>query len=151
VSPWNGGSGFYRTWDDKAKKFRSREAVERISFIEKSGAERLKPYKSVIAQIRETLATYATAIDVRTMPEKQRKATLLMDETHGILDAQQVGLLPYLRATLPDAAIEWLDTVLLLQAEGTRAAPLFISGGNDGNFDFSVTFMGSLEEVISNR
>ncbi len=150
VSPWNGGSGFYRTWDGKAQRFRSRQAVDRVSFIENSGLPRLKPYKDVIAKIRETLSAYATSIDIQGMPDKERKATLLIDEKHGILDAQQAGLLPHLRASLPDSAVEWLDTVVLLQAENTRAAPLFISGGNDGNFDFSVTFMGSLEECFSN-
>lgn len=151
VSPWNGGSGFYRTWDDKTNRFRSREAVERVCFIEQSGTERLKPYREVIVQVRQALSAYASLINLRAMPKKERKATLLMDESHGILDARQPGLLPYLRATLPDATVRWLDTVLLLQAENTRAAPLFISGGNDGNFDFSVAYMGSLQELMSNR
>lgn len=83
------------------------------------------------------------------MPDKERKATLLLDEKHGILEESQSGLLPHLRATLPDQSLQWLDTVLLLQSGGTRAAPLFISGGNDGNFDFSVTFIGFLQTLFT--
>lgn len=149
TSPWNGGSGFFRTWDAKAKRLRSREAVDRVSFIQTSTSKRLAPYKQVVTEIQNTLRRYAKSIDARTMPEKERKATLLIDEASGILDADQLGLLPYLRATLPDEAVRWLDTVLLLQAEATRAAPLFISGGNDGNFDFSVTFIGSLQTLFT--
>jgi CRISPR-associated protein Csx17 len=151
VSPWNGGSGFYRTWDDKTKRFRSRQAVERVAFIKNSASARLTDYKDVVRQVEETLVAYATSINVETMPGKERKATLLIDERHGILESQQASLLPHLRATLPDATVEWLDAVVLLQAEDTRAAPLFISGGNDGNLDFSVTFMGCLEECTSGR
>lgn len=150
TSPWNGHSGFFRTWDSKAKRLRLRKAVDRISFVRTSSDVRLAPYKLVIEQIQETLKRYATVIDVRSMPEKDRKATLLLDEAHGILDGDQPGLLPYLRATLPDETVCWLDTVQLLQADETRAAPLFISGGNDGNFDFSVTFIGYLKTLLTN-
>ncbi|MDZ4782169.1 MAG: type I-U CRISPR-associated protein Csx17, partial [Planctomycetia bacterium] len=148
-SPWNGGSGFYRTWDSKALRFRSREAVDHVSFVQQSTSERLLPYREALSHVQAALNQYARPIDVRSMPEKERKATLLLDESSGILDADQPGLLPYLRATLPDESVCWLDTALLLQTEDTRAAPLFISGGNDGNFDFSVTFIGSLRKVFA--
>jgi len=148
ISPWNGGSGFFRIWDAKAKRFRGREAVDRVSFVQNSTSERLAPYRQVIGEVQDALRRYAKTIDVGSMPEKDRKATLLLDETSGILDADQPGLLPYLRATLPDDAVRWLDTVMLLQADATRAAPLFISGGNDGNFDFSVTFIGALQTLF---
>lgn len=149
TSPWNGGSGFYRTWDDRRSRFRSRQAVDRVTFILNSEGDRFAPYRTVLEQVLNTLRRYAKAIDIRAMSKKERNATLLLDETRGILDADQPRLLPYLRATLPDEALKWLDTVLLLQLEETRAAPLFISGGNDGNFDFSVTFIGYLQALFT--
>jgi len=149
ITPWNGGSGFYRTWDNKARKFRNREAVDRVCFMRESKDACLEPYRRVLQQIDETLAAYSSPIDVPSMQDKDRKATLLLDESRGILEVDQDGLLPYLRANLPDEAIEWLDTVFLLQTDESRAAPLFISGGNDGNFDFSVTFIGSLQSVFT--
>ena len=45
VTPWNGGSGFYRTWDDKSNRFRNREAVHRVCFVRQSKDARLAPYR----------------------------------------------------------------------------------------------------------
>lgn len=148
-SPWSGGSGFYRTWDQKAGRLRSREAVDCVEYLRSSVSERLTPYRSVLKQVDFALTQYAKTLNVREMEEKVRKSTLLLSESQGIFDADQPNLQPYLRANLPDEALDWLDTVILLQEDFVRAAPLFISGGNDGNFDFSVTFIACVQRVLS--
>jgi CRISPR-associated protein Csx17 len=149
VSPWNGGSGFYRTWDDTKNAFRNRDAVKQVEFIEQSSLPRLKQYRSVIRVVKEALHEFAREINVRKMSKPERNSTLLISETRGVLDDQYDRLLPFLRSRLPDDALKWFDTVVVLQGGEKRAAPLFISGGNDGNFDFSVTFMDYLQKAFT--
>lgn len=149
VSPWNGGSGFYRTWDDKKKAFRNRDAVKQVEFIEQSALPRLNEYQSVVRKVKEVLHEYAREINVREMSKPDRNSTLLISDTRGILDEQYDRLLPFLRSRLPDDVLKWFDTVVVLQGGEKRAAPLFISGGNDGNFDFSVTFMDYLQQTFT--
>lgn len=149
VSPWNGGSGFYRTWDEKKKAFRNRDAVNQVEFIEQSALPRLKQYQCVIRIVKEALHAYAREINVREMSKPDRNSTLLMSETRGIVDEQYGRLLPFLRSRLPDDVLKWFDTVVVLQGGEKRAAPLFISGGNDGNFDFSVTFMDYIQQAVT--
>ena len=99
--------------------------------------------------VKEALNGYAHEINVREMSKADRNSTLLMSETRGILDTQYDRLLPFLRSRLPNDVLKWFDTVIVLQGGEKRAATLLISGGNDGNFDFSVTFMDFLQQAFS--
>jgi CRISPR-associated protein Csx17 len=57
-------------------------------------------------------------------------------------------LLVKLRNQLPDPALPWLDTCSLIADEEIKFPPLTGSGGNDGNLEFSRTFMQRLLDLI---
>jgi|WetSurMetagenome_2_1015567.scaffolds.fasta_scaffold02939_5 CRISPR-associated protein Csx17 len=61
---------------------------------------------------------------------------------------QKKALLSMLRASLPDVAIDWLDSVFTLTEGDTRFPPLLGSGGNDGRLDFVNCFMRAVLEVM---
>ncbi|HET8700187.1 MAG TPA: type I-U CRISPR-associated protein Csx17 [Nitrococcus sp.] len=141
LAPWNGGSGFFfreeklkekdPTTGKRIKTGRRTEPTEATKAVERiaSGrANRTEQYRKAIWQIRAILTNYG----YEAAPEKKEKASLI----------------EYLRATLPDNSIHWLDSTLALTTDGVGFAPMLGSGGNDGNFDFSSAFIKRLIELF---
>jgi len=108
VSPWNGGSGF----------FPPKKNVEVIEAIETDRSPRLVPFRAAIAAARHALQKAG----LESQPEPKVAKPALLRE---------------LRATLPDAAIEWLDAAIVLVGDGIESPPVLGSGGNDGNFEIA--------------
>jgi CRISPR-associated protein Csx17 len=67
-------------------------------------------------------------------------------------DAQlKKQLLARLRDNLPDKSARWLDTCAMItedEKNPLKFPPLMGTGGNDGNFEFSRTFMQQLQNLI---
>lgn len=61
----------------------------------------------------------------------------------------KAGYLSYLRAVLPDEAVEWVDAAAIVASGKTGFSVLLGSGGgSDGNSNFSDNFMQNLWEVL---
>ena len=99
-----------------------------IEAILNSSAPRLGPYRSALETARDLLARLG--IDEKV--GKDRKGELL----------------EACRATLPDAALEWIDAVYVLAEGGPKFPPLLGTGGNDGRLDFTNNFMQRLLELF---
>ena len=118
IAPWNGGSGFYPK--------DNRDAMKQI---QTSSLPRYADYPPIIELGRETVAEFG-------LKESPKDKTL------------KAELLTRLRATLPDAALKWLDAAVTLTTEDTRYPPLLGTGGNDGRLDFTNNYMQRLVDVI---
>jgi CRISPR-associated protein Csx17 len=57
-------------------------------------------------------------------------------------------LISELRNWLPDAALPWLDSAVVLTDDGAQFPPLLGTGGNDGRLDFSTNFHQRLVELL---
>jgi len=121
LSPWNGGSGFYRPGNTTA--------WNTLTAIKAARADRLQP-----------LARTAVAID------GQLAALGLERQPDGGKEKHQ--LLLQLRATLDDAYVGWLDATVMLGLDDPRYPPLLGSGGNDGRLDFTSNFHQRLRELM---
>lgn len=108
VSPWNGGSGF----------FPPKKNAKVIEAIAVDGSRRLAPFRTAIAAARAALQKAG----LESQPEPKVAKPALLRE---------------LRATLPDAAIEWLDAAIVLVGDGIESPPVLGSGGNDGNYEIA--------------
>jgi CRISPR-associated protein Csx17 len=118
VAPWNASTGFY------AKDRDSMKAT--LQGMRDAGCDRLKVY-------RESVITAQKAVDDLGLNEPK--------------DGKD-RLLKRLRNTLPDEAVRWLDTCALIGSDDLRFPPLTGTGGNDGNFEFSRSFMQQLQELF---
>lgn len=107
VSPWNGGSGFF-----------PKDNVDAFVAIEADHSQRLDSFRATIAAARAALLK----LGLVSRPEPKRAKPALLRE---------------LRATLSDAAVEWLDAAIVLVREGTAFPPVLGSGGNDGRYDIA--------------
>ncbi len=122
VSPWNNGSGFGKK-DPKSSK----TAFGALNSIADSDDPRFANYRDAIIAARRLTAR---------------------SDWFGLNKEHQVALC---RNEFPDAALDWLDTAVVLTSEHRAFPPLLGTGGNDGRFDFSSNYMQRLLEVIGNQ
>lgn len=118
VSPWNGGSGFAPK--DKA-------AIKAITAIAGSENARFADYRATIDRAKELVAE-------PTWSSGGKNAKM-----------RQIALC---RSVLPDRAVEWLDSSVVLADDRAVFPPLFGTGGNDGRLEFSSNFMQRLVELL---
>ncbi|MGQ0824580.1 MAG: type I-G CRISPR-associated protein Cas8g1/Csx17 [Actinomycetota bacterium] len=55
------------------------------------------------------------------------------------------------RNELPEEAVRWIDSTVVLSGSGEVYPPLLGTGGNDGRFDFSKAFLERLSDVLCLR
>lgn len=154
LAPWNGGSGFYfqeeklkekdpltRKRKKTGRRTQPTEATRVIDALATTTDPRFCQYRAAILLTREVLA----GRELEEAPKGAAKDELLIE----------------LRNRWPDAAVQWLDCVLVLTSDRNKSrsptglvpayTPLLGSGANDGNADFSSNFMQRLIEVLLNR
>jgi CRISPR-associated protein Csx17 len=132
VNPWNNGSGFHASIEASG----SGKKVMNFRNIKLSTHPRLQQYRDTIKQVEELLATCLTPEVASLNPTKRSEALKPL-------------LIPLCRNNLPDETVRWLDAVcLLIDDADLRFPPLLGSAGNDGNLEFSLTFMGRLYDVL---
>lgn len=154
LSPWNGGSGFYRTWDPKNKRLRDREAVEALQQIERSTNSRLADYREQIAVVRDLLSTLARVLPPEALKDSSTVKQFLVfprgDQICAIPRNLKAELVAHLRRRLThEGAMAWVDAAwIILSNDEAGHAPLLGTGGNVGNSEFSARFMQFLCKVL---
>ena len=119
VAPWNGSTGFYPKDNRKT-----------LDSIANAQAERLAEYRNTV----EVAQKQVDALELLEQPKERE---------------QKKQLLAELRNHLPDEAVKWVETCALITEEKLEFPPLTGTGGNDGNFEFSRTFMQQLQELMN--
>ncbi|WP_304458473.1 type I-G CRISPR-associated protein Cas8g1/Csx17 [Alicyclobacillus sendaiensis] len=102
---------------------------EPVDWLRNTSGERFRPY-------RDALRAVDRVLEGAPLTDKPK-------------DEEKVALLARLRAELPDEAVEWLDAVAAITADRLGFAPIYGTGGNDGNFEFTNNFMQRLQELFS--
>ena len=108
--------------------FYPKDAKDAWSAIQEAESDRFAPYRESIAAAVDLLER----VGVGEKPNAKDKATLL----------------EACRASLPDAAMPWLDAAFVLTGEGAKFPPLLGTGGNDGRLEFSNNFMQRLLDLF---
>lgn len=111
--------------------FFPKDNKEGFTVIECSDDPRLASFRAAIASARATLER----LDLHEKPAGATKLALLRE----------------LRATLPDAALEWLDAAVVLLGTDVAYPPLLGSGGNDGRYDFANNYARSVVAALTGR
>jgi CRISPR-associated protein Csx17 len=119
LNPWNSGAGF-------DAKSRTQEAGKTLDRLNAQPHARWRSYQETLRRARGIVSEFGD------MDEKGAK--------------QQI--VTRLRATLSDAAIEWIDAAVLIGKEHLGFPILLGTGGNDGRLDFSINFLQRLLDVV---
>ena len=137
VSPWNNGSGFYP----------KKEKPEKRSGKSASGPKKRNSTLEELATSKDPrVRLYAVTIErARCIPGVGLRA----DEEGKEAKRRRRFIQLECRNRLPDAAVEWLDAAVGISANDERSfAPIAGSGGNEGNLDYTATFMEHVVDLL---
>jgi CRISPR-associated protein Csx17 len=164
IAPWNGGSGFYRTWDEKKKAFRNSKNVNALQQIAKSRSVRFAPYRDAYVVCHDLVQAISLPFDVKTHDKKEcAKMLIVADETgtgdrainkdDGKNRIQRVLKMrlaenPFVHALFVLTPVHNKDDELTGELKADYPS-LFGTGGNDGKIDFTSRFMENLLTLIS--
>ena len=120
LSPWNGGSGFYREGNETA--------WATLSTVSAATAVRWRSYRDAARAVSSVI----DAMGLASKPEGEEKHRLLSR----------------LRASLAEEFLSWLDAAVLLTDAEPQYPPILGTGGNDGRLDFTSNYMQRLLEMF---
>ena len=142
MAPWNGGSGFY--FRERKSNERDPNTGKKLKLgIRDQPTIATKVVDSVIASTNPSLIEYASALSAGRAATERINLAKAPDR-----GKSKDEFVQFLRATVSDGALFWLDAALLITASRTLFPPLLGSGGNDGNLDFTSNFMQRVIDVI---
>lgn len=153
VAPWNGGSGFYRTWDEKNRRLRNSKNAAAMDDLLLSENPRLDRLRALVDEVRQVLPQYCEQRDVSKLKTKERNKILILPVGDGpqfpVIPKDDSGKLQVQRALLRTSRTTPFFRSALVEIDGDVKTPwLWGSGGNDGNIDYSGRFLENLKAVL---
>lgn len=158
LSPWSGRAGFLEGEADGSVS--TRKGARILRELESSTAQRFQGYRALVTQARAngTLAEMdrIKAEQNHLKAERKKKGVTAaeraaIDERMKALDLREKTLkemlLGTLRAELPEATVDWIDTCFAV-ADDIRAGALLGTGGNEGSMDFSINHLDTLLQMF---
>ena len=148
---------------NKMKGKKSEEFLELLEATEKlasgvphlSSDEIIQDYTIKELESRTKVQTGATAEEKkRSIAIKAviKEAKKIRSNVKQIMKKKGTGkedIISACRDRLNDQVIEWIDASTLITPDGTAAYPPILgTGGNDGRFEFSNNFMGSIKDML---
>lgn len=145
IAPWNGGSGFYFQEGKRKEKDpvtgkkqktgvrdQETEATRSVAAIAQSTSPRFADYRDAIAIARRVVADFK----IVQAPENTSASN------------QKDRFIQAFRNLASAPCLSGVDSTVVIANGETSFPPLFGTGGNDGNLDFTNNFMQRLLEVI---
>ena len=153
LSPWNGGSGFFRTWDAKNGRLRKSKNAAALEELLDSDNLRLQRLRLAVEEIREVLPVHCEQTDVSCLTTKERNKLLILPSGDGpvfpVIPKDDSGKLQVQRALLRTSRTTPFYSSALVEVDGEVKTPwLWGSGGNDGNIDYSGRYFENLKLVL---
>jgi len=153
LSPWNAGSGFYRTWDAKAKRLRNSKNAAALDCLLVSQNPRIESLLKAVQEVREVLPRFCQRIDVSELDKKGRDKLMILPDGAGptfpVVPKDDTGKLQVQRILLRQSRRSDFYHAALVEVEGAmKCQRLFGSGGNDGNIDYTGRFFENLQAVL---
>lgn len=153
LSPWNAGSGFYRTWDAKRKTLRNSKNAAALEELLDYGDHRILPIRHAVEDVRSVLPRFCRRVNVSSMSDKERSKILILPEGSGpvfpVISKDDSGKLQVQRVLMRFArSSPFYRSALIDNHEEIKCAWLWGSGGNDGNIDYTGRFFENLLMVL---
>lgn len=153
MSPWNGASGFYRTWDVKKKCFRNSKNGRALSSLISKTSRRFKKWRATYDAIVQSIDEIAQPLNVLNADKKTLENSLILpgdtrnDDRAISKDQAKLALQIACKRLL--AGNHFVRAAFIVDGKGEPKYPiLFGSGGNDGAIDFTARFMENVLELI---
>src|SRR3972149_5271257 len=83
LAPWNGASGFFRTWDAKKKKLRESKNGRALELLISLKDDRWKPFQKAYNIAVDAVGSVLKEVDVDKLPAKERGRLLIVPKGEG--------------------------------------------------------------------
>ncbi len=149
LAPWNGASGFFKTWDEKTKKLRKSKNVDALekllSLKEHRWVEFRQSYEIAMNAVRNVLKE----VDVSKLSKKERGNLLILPKgegSHFLVADKDDDKANIQRSMMRSFANNiFYRSAIVDMGEDTPSYPsLWGSGGNDGAIDFTARYFENL-------
>lgn len=152
LAPWNGASGFFRTWDTKNKKLRESKNGRALHTLISQDAKRWKPFQRVYEIAISTVSNVLKEVDVDQLSPKERGKLLIVPKGSGpvfpVADKED-DKTDIQRAMSQACADNGLFSSAIVDMGDEFGYPsLWGSGGNDGAIDFTARYFENLIQAL---
>lgn len=148
LSPWNGGSGFFRTWDARRKELRKSKNGAALARLLEHESARWQPLRDAYAVACNALGSVLKAVNVDTLPAKERGRLLIVPLGDGpifpVADKDEDKLKIQIAMSRACSNSLYFRSAIVSMGDGFGYPSLFGSGGNDGAIDFTGRFFENL-------
>jgi CRISPR-associated protein Csx17 len=145
IAPWNGGSGFYFQ-EGKLKAKDPLTGKKLKTGVRNQQTEATKTVTTIAGGNTARFAEYREAIAVAKSIIEAFKLTEAPDGSAS--SGQKDCFIQTFRNSASDHGLEAMDCCVVITGDKTSFPPLFGTGGNDGNLDFTNNFMQRLLDVM---
>lgn len=153
LAPWNGASGFFKTWDKKKKALRNSKNHEALDKIRRSKEPRWSAFRDAWTQATNLLNRVTKLQDVSELTDKERGNLLIIPSETGsplsVADKDQDKIRIQTEMQRALNKLLFYRSAIIDVGENEPAYPsIWGSGGNDGAFDFTARYMENLMFVL---
>ena len=152
LAPWNGASGFFRTWDVKKKKLRESKNGRALQSLISQEAERWKPFQETYRIAVDAVGSVLKEVDVDKLPGKERGRLLIVPKGEGPVfpvadkDNDKVIIQRAMARACSDMGL--YRSAIVDMGEDFGYPSLWGSGGNDGAIDFTARYFENLVQAL---
>jgi CRISPR-associated protein Csx17 len=159
LAPWNGASGFFRTWDKKSGRLRKSKNGRALEELVASADVRLSLFKEAHRRAVSALGPRLRKVDVSAISDDDRKKLLIVPDGEGptfpVATKDDEGKGAVQRAMLracssnPFYGSSIVDTRDGSDEDKIAYPSMWGSGGNDGAIDYSGRYFENVLQVTT--
>ena len=152
LSPWNGGSGFFRTWDPKKRSLRNNKNAAALDDLLSNCDARFQQLRDAYEEICKVLPLYCKHVDVSAITDKERGKLLIVPTGDGpvfpVIEKNDSGKNQVQRALLRAShCTPFYRSAIIEVNEEIKYPSLWGSGGNDGAIDYTGRFFENVRAI----
>jgi len=154
LAPWNGASGFFKTWDKEKRQLRDSKSYKSLDQVRQSTDQRWERTRAALAVAVDSLREVATRRNVSEMSDKERENMLIIPDGEGPIfpvadkDNDKLKIQSILQKNL-NQELFYRSAVIDMGGDKPAYPSIWGSGGNDGAMDFTARYLENLLLVFA--
>jgi CRISPR-associated protein Csx17 len=152
LAPWNGASGFFRTWDAKKKKLRESKNGRALELLISLKDDRWKPFQKAYNIAVDAVGSVLKEVNVDKLPAKERGRLLIVPKGKGpvfpVADKDNDKAIIQRVMTQACSEMGFYRSAIVDMGEDFDYPSLWGSGGNDGAIDFTARYFENLVQAL---
>jgi len=152
LAPWNGASGFFRTWDAKKKKLRESKNGRALEQLISRKDTRWKPFQNAYNIAVDAVGRVLKEVNVDALPAKERGRLLIVPKGDGpvfpVADKDRDKAIIQRAMAQACSEIGFYRSAIVDTGDDFGYPSLWGSGGNDGAIDFTARYFENLVQAL---